>query len=80
MELRLKNFDIRKVGLISSFLAIAVYIIGTTAAMLAYPDYSFMNQFLSELGVRINYYSSEGWTMIKAPYPEIFNVTLILSA
>ena len=79
MELSLRNFDIRKVGLISSFLAIVVYIIGTTAAMLAYPDYSFMNQFLSELGVRINYYSSEGWTMIKAPYPEIFNVTLILN-
>ena len=79
MELRKKNLELKKIGLISSFLAIAVYIVGTTAAMLAYPDYSFMNQFLSELGVRINFYSSEGWTMIKAPYPEIFNVTLILN-
>jgi len=79
MELRKKNLELKKIGLISSYLAIVVYVVGTTAAMLAYPDYSFMNQFLSELGVRINFYSSEGWTMIKAPYPEIFNVTLILN-
>ncbi len=79
MELRKKSYEIKIAGLISSFLAIFAYLIGTTVAMLTYPDYSFMNQFLSDLGVRIDFASSEGWSIIKAPYPEIFNVSLILT-
>ncbi len=43
MELRKKSYEIKTAGLISSFLAIFAYLLGTTVAMLTYPDYSFMN-------------------------------------
>jgi hypothetical membrane protein len=31
------------------------------------------------LGIRVNVTFSEGGYMVKAPYPEIFNISLILS-
>ena len=74
-----KPMDLRKLSLISAFLAIAVFIIGTTISMLVYPNYSFMEQFLSELGTRVSISFESGGSLTKAPYPEIFNVSLIIT-
>jgi hypothetical membrane protein len=70
---------IQKLGVFSAFIAIAVFLIGTTIAMLVYPNYSFMEQFLSELGTRISVTFESGGSLVKAPYPEIFNVSLIVT-
>ena len=59
----------------SAFLAVVVFLIGTTTAMLYYPDYSFLNQFISELGIR-----AETGSLQAALYPEIFYVTAMLTA
>ncbi|MHA2255862.1 MAG: hypothetical protein ACXAAM_07310, partial [Candidatus Heimdallarchaeaceae archaeon] len=78
MKRERKQIDLKKLSLISAFLAMAVFIIGTTISMLVYPNYSFMEQFLSELGTRVSI-SFEGGELTKALYPEIFNVSLIIT-
>jgi hypothetical membrane protein len=70
---------ILKVCVISAFISIAFFIVGTTIAMLVYPDYSFLEQFFSELGIREDITFPEGGSLEKVQYPEIFNVSLILS-
>jgi hypothetical protein len=67
-----------RIGLISGYTAAFVFLVGTTAAILAYPDYSFFGQFISELGVRRDI-MIEGILLQEALYPEILNITLILS-
>ncbi|MCG3221722.1 MAG: DUF998 domain-containing protein [Candidatus Heimdallarchaeota archaeon] len=68
-----------KFGIISAFIGIAVFVIGTTISMLVYPNYSFMEQYFSELGTRVTAIFSSGETLIRAPHPEIFNVSLIIT-
>jgi hypothetical membrane protein len=70
---------IQKLGVYSAFVAIAFFLIGTTIAMLVYPDYSFMEQFLSELGTRVSVTFESGGSLVKAPHPEVFNVSLIIT-
>ena len=67
-----------KIGLISGFIAVLIFLIGTTIAMVTYPGYSFFNQFISELGVRQDVWI-QGELLVKAPHPEILNITLILT-
>ncbi len=70
--------DLKLYGLISAFVAISIFLIGTSIAMIAYPSYSFSNDFFSELGIRGDP-SQEcpcGISSLSvAEYPEIFNVT-----
>ncbi len=47
--------------------------------MLVYPDYSFLEQFFSELGVREYITFPEGGSLERVQYPEIFNISLMLS-
>lgn len=70
---------ILKICSISAFIAITIFIVGTTIAMLVYPDYSFLEQFFSELGVREDITFPEGGSLERARYPEIFNASLILA-
>ncbi len=67
-----------KLGLISGFSAAFFFLVGTTVAMLLYPDYSFFTQFISELGVRQDVLVQGEW-LYKALYPEALNITLILT-
>jgi len=74
--------DLKLYGLITAFVAITIFVIGTSIAMIAYPSYSFSNDFFSELGIRGN--PSQGCpcgisSLSVAEYPEIFNVTVILA-
>ncbi len=69
-----------KYSVYSAFVAVTIFMIGTTLAMIVFPDYNFLSQFLSELGVReaaIYPYVGE---VIATPYAEIFNVSLMLTA
>lgn len=69
-----------KYGTISFFTATIVFIVGTFLAMITYPDYSFLTQFFSELGVRADTISpSDGTLFQKAPYPELFNGSLYIA-
>ncbi|MFW9851902.1 MAG: DUF998 domain-containing protein [Candidatus Thorarchaeota archaeon] len=70
---------ILKICIISAFIAIVIFIVGTTIAMIVYPDYSFLEQFFSELGVREDIAFPEGGSLTKVEYPEIFNVSLIVA-
>jgi len=79
MENKGRLITLQKIGIISSFIAFSVFVLGTTIAMIIYPDYSFLNQFLSELGIRINVTFSDGGSMVKAPFPEVFNISLIIT-
>ncbi|MCG3219955.1 MAG: DUF998 domain-containing protein [Candidatus Heimdallarchaeota archaeon] len=73
------SLDFQKLGLISAFIAITVFLVGTTISMIVFPTYSFMEQYFSELGPRITGTYSSGETLLKAPHPEIFNVSLIIT-
>ncbi|NPD90155.1 MAG: DUF998 domain-containing protein [Asgard group archaeon] len=79
MEKEQMLINLQKISIISAFAAIVIFAVGTTIAMLVYPDYSFMEQFLSELGVRVTAFFSSGETLIRAPHPEIFNISLIFA-
>ena len=74
-----KKETILKICVISAFISILIFIVGTTIAILVYPDYSFLEQFFSELGVREDITFPEGGSLERVQYPEIFNVSLILA-
>ena len=67
-----------KIGLFSGFTAAFIFLLGTTIAILLYPDYSFFTQFISELGVRKDIFIQGTW-LYRAPHPEALNITLILT-
>ena len=63
-------------------IAAIVFLIGTFTAMIMYDNYGFLNQFFSDLGNRGDTFNPEIPSDIrpKSTYPEIFNVTLWVSA
>jgi hypothetical membrane protein len=67
-------------GAYSAFVAVIIFLVGTTLAMLFYPEYDFMNQMLSELGIRVAVFFPQVGEVNAAPFPEIFNVTLMLTS
>ncbi|MHA1346321.1 MAG: DUF998 domain-containing protein [Candidatus Heimdallarchaeaceae archaeon] len=69
-----------KFSVYSAFVAVTIFLTGTTLAMIFFPNYNFLDQFLSELGIRANNNLPLDWDMIAAPYSEIFNVTVMLTA
>lgn len=68
-----------KTALILAFIAIIVFIVGSTVAMVIGARYDFYEQFFSELGVRVNFKPYKGYKVRKAPFPEIFNSTIIIT-
>lgn len=69
-----------KFGLISGYIAAAVFLIGTTIAVFLYPNYDFLRQMISELGIRQDVWiqTSSEW-LVEAAHPEALNVTLIIT-
>lgn len=68
-----------KLGLIAGVAAIIVFIVGTTAAMIAYPDYRFFTQYFSELGINEEIVPNEEYVIPKISHSDIFNISLILT-
>ena len=69
-----------RLGLISGYIAAAIFLIGTTVAVLLYPGYDFFGQMISELGIRKDVWiESSGVWLVEALHPEVLNVTLILT-
>lgn len=56
------------------FLAV-VFVIGLIVAMLLYKDYSFVNNYISTLGIRFDHVNDDGELVKGAKYPEILNYT-----
>jgi len=65
--------------LIISLVAIVIFLIGSTIAMVISAKYEFFNEFFSELGVRTEFKVNKGYTIHKAPFPEIFNITIMVT-
>ncbi len=64
----------------SLHIATSIFIIGNILAISFYGDYQFFNQFLSELGARANTIGENGEKWSKARYPEIFNISMYITA
>jgi len=64
----------------SIYIGIAIFLIGSTIAILTYPDYSMTDNYFSDTGLRIDYLTEDRGKVKAHPYPEIFNVTLYLLA
>ena len=73
------SYKTTKTILIISALAIFVFIVGSTTAIILEQKYNFNKQFLSELGVRYTPSSSADSTLRRALFPEVFNITLIVT-
>ncbi|MHA2033594.1 MAG: hypothetical protein ACXAC2_11750 [Candidatus Kariarchaeaceae archaeon] len=64
----------------SLYLGVAIFIVGSTIAMLTYPDYSMSDNYFSDTGLRIDYLTDDRGVIEAHPYPEIFNGTQYLLA
>lgn len=62
----------------SLYIGIAVFLIGSTVAILTYPNYSMSGNYFSDAGLRIDTVSEDRGLVEAHPYPEIFNVTLYI--
>ena len=64
----------------SIYIGIAIFLIGSTIAILTYPSYSMSDNYFSDTGLRIDYLTEDRGIIKAHPNPEIFNVTLYLLA
>ncbi len=58
--------------------AISVFVVGSTTAMIMERKYKFDKQFLSDLGIRYTTVGA-GAKLASAHFPEVFNITLIVT-
>ena len=80
--MKIDSEKLKLYGLISALIAITIFVIGTSIAMIVFTNYSFTNDYFSELGIRGD--PSQGCpcgisNLSVAEYPEIFNITIILT-
>lgn len=64
----------------SLYIGIVIFLVGSTIAILTHPNYSMTDNWFSDTGLRVEYNSGERGIIDPHPYPEIFNVTLYLTA
>ncbi len=74
------NTKYQRYAIWSLFIATALFIIGNIIAIIFYDGYEFFNQFFSELGSRADVMDEDGNMWPKAEYPEIFNISLYITA
>ncbi len=72
------SYKVTKTIMIIASVAISVFVIGSTTAMIMEHRYKFDKQFLSELGIR-HTTTGEGAKLTSALFPEVFNITLIIT-
>ena len=70
----MKSGRIAQLSALSYALAISVFLCGTITAMILYPGYDPLNNFLSALGARQSSIGKQ-----PAEFPEIFNITVIIA-
>lgn len=68
----------KKYSIYSLYIGIAVFLIGSTIAILTYPNYSMSDNYFSDTGLRIDYLTEDRGVIEAHPNPEVFNVTLYI--